>query len=86
MNNGVAYMRVLLTPEEVTARLHELACTWDEFERLEEDHVDRRRAMKREREALMRRLSLLADAVRTGVEDRPVPAELFDEGRGRAVP
>jgi hypothetical protein len=81
-NGGGASVRVLLTPEEVTERLHELAGTFQEFERLEDEHADRRQAMKREKEAILRRLSDLAEAVRTGAEYRPLPDGLFErDGR-----
>jgi hypothetical protein len=73
--------RVRLEPEEVAERARQLANAVRELQLLEEDQADQRQAMAREKKAVQRRVSDLAEVVRTGIEDRPAQDQLFDDRR-----
>jgi hypothetical protein len=70
-------LRVQLTPEEVTARAKELAHRMRERDLLVEDFTEIRKGQKQELETLDRSIRRLADAVRTGYEDRTRQVGLF---------
>lgn len=60
-----------LTDEEKVERGLRLA-NLRERQLLEDDHAERKKDMKAEREAIQARIGALADIVRTGREERPV--------------
>lgn len=63
---------VELTDEERMERGAQLANLIREAKLMADEHAERRKAMKEERESLEQQISGLADVVRSGKEERPI--------------
>lgn len=63
---------VELSPEEKVERGWQLACLLRERRLMDDEHKERRDAMKKEREGLEHRIEHLSEIVRVGKEERPI--------------
>jgi ERF superfamily len=77
ISGGSELMRVPLTPEEMLARGQELAALVRDLELLDIQHKEQRESAAEERKELLADIKRLAQAVRTGSEDREAQIGLF---------
>jgi len=74
-------LRVQLTPDEILERARRIADCWHQVAALDEQIKAEREHTTAERKSLLREIGRLADAIRTGAEDRTAQVGLWPDER-----
>src|SRR5262245_31348937 len=74
-------LRVQLTPDELLERARRIAECWHQVAALDEQIKAEREHTTAERKSLLREIGRLADAIRTGAEDRTAQVGLWPDER-----